>query len=116
MSYTGLLPKAMSTRLISAAMMVVASVVLAGDVRVHAWNDATLQAEASYSAAPLQQEDLEGESELPWLFAVYIITWGSFFAYVFYMARRRRELQRDIEVLRRALADKNRPPGTKDEG
>ncbi len=59
--------------------------------------------------APQQGEgDLEGESELPWLFAVFFITWAVFFGYVFVMSRRQREMQREIEALRSALAEKER--------
>ena len=51
--------------------------------------------------APAQQQ--RGESELPWLFAVYAITWAAFFAYVFIMSRRQREMQSEIDTLKRAL-------------
>ena len=50
---------------------------------------------------PAQQR--RGEAELPWLFAVYAITWAAFFGYVFVMSRRQREMQREIETLKRAL-------------
>lgn len=50
---------------------------------------------------PAQQQ--RGEAELPWLFAVYAITWAAFFGYVFIMSRRQREMQREIDALRRAL-------------
>lgn len=51
---------------------------------------------------PAQQR---GEAELPWLFAVYIITWAAFFGYVFFMSRRQREMQREIDALKDALDD-----------
>ena len=51
--------------------------------------------------APAQQR--RGEAELPWLFAVYAITWAAFFGYVFMMSRRQREMQREIDILKRAL-------------
>ena len=50
--------------------------------------------------------ELEGESELPWLFAVFAITWAAFFAYVFLISRRQREMQNDIQALRTMLADR----------
>lgn len=53
---------------------------------------------------PAQQR--RGESELPWLFAVYAITWAAFFGYVFVMSRRQREMQREIDALNRALQAK----------
>ena len=55
---------------------------------------------------PQQSDEMDGESELPWLFAVFIITWAAFFAYVFIMSRRQREMQREIEMLKRSLEDR----------
>ena len=46
------------------------------------------------------------EANLPYLFAVYIVTWAAFFGYVFVMSRRRRETQREIEALRIVLAER----------
>ena len=61
---------------------------------------------AEPTAYPLEHE--RGESELPWLFAVYIITWAAFFGYVFAMSRRQREMRREIEVMRRVLEERER--------
>ena len=69
----------------------------------------------AHSALPPPQADgdLEGESELPWLFAVFFITWAAFFGYVFVMSRRQREMRREVDALRRVLAqretDKDNP-------
>ncbi len=68
-------------------------------------------------AAPPQQDaqDSDPEANLPYLFAVYIITWGGFFAYVFYMSRRQREMQRELDALKRALNERDQAavtPGT----
>ena len=60
---------------------------------------------------PQTDGDLEGESELPWLFAVFFITWAAFFGYVFVMSRRQRELRREIDALRRALAHREAEEG-----
>ncbi len=59
---------------------------------------------AAQDAQPDQQQ--RGESELPWLFAVYIITWAAFFGYVFVVSRRQREMRREIEALRRTLDER----------
>ena len=40
---------------------------------------------------------------LPYLFVVYSVTWVLFFAYVFYVSRRQRELEREIKDLRAAM-------------
>ena len=65
-----------------------------------------LQAVAQ-AAAPAQ-EGGGPEANLPFLFAVYIITWAAFFAYVFYVSRRQRELRNEIEILKRALEERDR--------
>lgn len=46
------------------------------------------------------------EANLPFLFAVFIITWGAFFVYVFYLSRRQRDMRSEIEALKRALAQR----------
>ncbi len=43
---------------------------------------------------------------LPYVFAVYTITWVAFFAFAFYMSRRQRELRREIDELRQQRAQK----------
>ena len=60
---------------------------------------------------PQQSDEMDGESELPWLFAVFAITWAAFFAYVFVMSRRQREMQREIDHLKRSLEDRDAAAG-----
>ena len=55
---------------------------------------------------PQADDDLDGESELPWLFAVFFITWAAFFGYAFVMSRRQREMHREIDALNQALAQR----------
>ena len=62
------------------------------------------QADAQTAA---QAQASDPEANLPYLFAVYIITWAAFFAYVFYVSRRQREMQAEIDALKRALEDKS---------
>ena len=61
-----------------------------------------------------QEEEKEPEANLPFLFAVFIITWAAFFAYLFFTARRQREMQREIEALKAVLAEReaNGPAGS----
>ena len=40
------------------------------------------------------------EANLPFLFAVYAITWAGFFAYLFFISRRQRELRNELESLK----------------
>jgi CcmD family protein len=66
-----------------------------------------------------QQQDVDSsaaEANLPYLFAVFIITWAGFFGYVFVMVRRRREMQREIEALRASLADKGHLSKQREQG
>ena len=58
-------------------------------------------------AAGTAQDEYDPERNLPFLFAVYTITWAAFFAYAFYVNRRQRELRREIEELKRALEEKD---------
>ena len=84
--------------IIAAAAVILLSATIAPLV-THAYDSAT---EVAASAEfPAQQQ--RGEAELPWLFAVYAITWAAFFAYIFIMSRRQREMQREIDALKRAL-------------
>ncbi len=63
--------------------------------------------QAGVDATPLAQASSGPEANLPYLFAVYIITWAAFFAYVFYVSRRQREMQGEIEALKRALEERD---------
>lgn len=57
--------------------------------------------------SPAQQVS-DPEANLPFLFAVFIITWAAFFVYIFYVSRRQREMQREIEALKSALEERDR--------
>jgi CcmD family protein len=48
----------------------------------------------------------EPDANLPFLFAVFMITWGLFFAYVIYMTLKQRRMQAEIEALAAALQEK----------
>lgn len=65
------------------------------------------EAATALGADSTAQQQARGEAELPWLFAVYIITWAAFFGYVFVMSRRQREMRAEIEALKRALAERD---------
>lgn len=54
------------------------------------------------------QQGSDPEANLPFLFAVFIITWAAFFVYVFYVSRKQREMQVEIEALKRALEERDR--------
>ena len=75
----------------------------------------TLAISTVVSAASPGQMSSEPEANLPFLFAVYIITWATFFAYVFYVSRRQREMQNEIEALKRALDERDRQAAEKED-
>lgn len=55
-----------------------------------------------------QQQGRQPEANLPFLFAVFLITWAAFFAYVFVMSRRQKEMRREIEALQQVLDERER--------
>ena len=57
-------------------------------------------------AAGSAHDGFDREGNLPFLFAVYTITWAAFFAYAFYMSRRQRELRRELDEIKRAMEEK----------
>jgi CcmD family protein len=59
-----------------------------------------LVAIAATPAAPVAQE-AAGDSNLGYLLAAFLAVWAGLFAYAFYMGRRGRELEREVEELRR---------------
>ena len=67
---------------------------------------ATVLGGESAPAPQSQAQEFEGESDLPWLFAVFFVTWATFFAYVFIMSRRQRDMQRELDALKRVLAER----------
>ena len=101
-------PGLAKSRLVLAVAVVV--VILALPISVAgAYQDTPGPSITDNSMAPPQEgNELEGDSELPWLFAVFIVTWAAFFGYAFIMSRRQREMRREIETLRLALLETER--------
>ena len=85
-----------------AILMAVALAVGAGVPHVFASDIGEIDA-SSQETPPAQEEGGDPEANLPFLFAVFIITWAVLFAFVFMMSRRQSALQREIEALRAAL-------------
>ena len=56
-------------------------------------------------AAPLAQ-DAPGESNLGYLLAGTLLTWAGFFAYAVFLWRKNRDLRREVDDLRRTLAER----------
>ena len=76
------------------ALVAVVATMSAGATETYASSDQSDFVSEAPMAPPEEHEDREGDSELPWLFAVFFITWAAFFGYVFVMSRRQREMQR----------------------
>lgn len=103
MSYTNTLVNIRRIRIIAAALIL--------GVLVFCWGGTVFASdgvnpEVSQSVVLAEEHGVDSEANLPFLFAVYIITWGGFFAYTFAMSRRQREMQREIYALKAAIADK----------
>jgi len=68
---------------------------------------ATAQTDVPDQAAATSSER-DPEANLPYLFAVYSITWVAFFAYLFYLSQKQRDLRREVSELRQALSERER--------
>ena len=66
---------------------------------------AMAQDQFAVGTAPVTH-DSDPEANLPYLYAVYTVTWVAFFGYLFYISQKQRDLRREVEELRRALAEK----------
>ena len=60
--------------------------------------------QAALAAVPGQS--VPGESNLGFLLAGSALAWAAFFAYTFYVSGKNRELRRELDELRRMLADR----------
>ena len=98
----GLVLKPLITLLIVSAIFLSSAAIpaLAQSFPVGAHQDISAQATNAESSDP--------EANLPYLFAVYAITWVIFFAYLYYLSQRQRNLRREVEELRQVLAEKER--------
>ena len=105
MSFTRELHSSIRLRLTALGVVIAMSIAALSAIGVAGAYEGPLQAAAQ--AAPAQGGD-GPEANLPYLFAVYIITWAAFFAYVFYVSRRQRELRNEIQDLKRALEERDR--------
>ncbi|MSQ12499.1 MAG: CcmD family protein [Dehalococcoidia bacterium] len=50
------------------------------------------------------------ESNLPYLFTVFLVTWIAVFAYAVYMTRKQQALRRELDALRKLLEERDRTP------
>ena len=109
MSYTGeSRRRRLGLALLAVALAALLVALLTPGAPAHAVDSPPAHTQASdYPAA----QDSEPEANLPYLFAVFIITWLAFFGYVFYMSRRQREMQREIDELKRVISERDSQGG-----
>ena len=119
MSYTRPLPYRFRLLGIALGLLMLGAMAIAlGAPEALAYDDRRDSALLEASSVPQSQEaeDRDPEANLPYLFAVFIITWAVLFGYVFVMSRRQRAMQEEIEVLRAALAEREDRKGESKEG
>ena len=60
----------------------------------------TVRSEGGVAGSVVVSESGRLETNLGFLFAIYMVTWAAFFAYVFVMSRRQRDLHGQIEQMK----------------
>lgn len=55
------------------------------------------------------QANTNTNTNLGYLFAIYVITWAGFFAYLFMVSRRQKEIERELARLRERLGEEPAP-------
>ena len=107
MRFIGLSPKQLTLERIALVVFILTAIAVLAVADLEASDDWGWQI-SGQNTTGLPQEEWRGDSEenLTYLFAVYIITWGGFFAYVFMVSRRQKELHRDITALKQLLSDR----------
>jgi|GEM_PF-297800 CcmD family protein len=63
------------------------------------------------AAKVVGQENTNTETNLDYLFAIYLVTWVGFFAYIFIVSRRQRTMEREIEGLKQLLSQQQERTG-----
>ena len=100
--------QAIGRRIALALLIAVITLTVSDISTTYASNDRPGE-QSLYAPMPPEQQEIEGrspEAQLPFLFAVFFLTWAVFFAYAFVLSRRQREMLREIEALKRALIEK----------
>jgi len=95
-----------SLRSILLVVLVAFAVAISPLLATRAAAEGHLQGDSATSTAQQPETSRPLEPNLPFLFAVFIITWAAFFGYVFYLSLRQRDLRSEIEALKRALAQR----------
>jgi CcmD family protein len=71
----------------------------------------TVQASGGVALSVVESEASKLETNLGYLFAVFGISWVGFFAYIWYLSQRQRDLRREVARLQQAISrGDDRPP------
>lgn len=60
----------------------------------------TVVSQNGIASSVVERESGKLETNLTFLFAVFAVTWAGFFAYIFFISRKQRELQKEVARLR----------------
>ena len=63
----------------------------------------TVSSQNGVALSVVERESGKLETNLSFLFAVFAITWAGFFAYIFFVSRKQRDLQRQVARLRASM-------------
>lgn len=63
----------------------------------------TVTSQNGVALSVVERESGKLETNLSFLFAVFAITWAGFFAYIFFVSRKQRDLQRQVARLRASM-------------
>lgn len=63
----------------------------------------TVTSQNGVALSVVERESGRLETNLSFLFAVFAVTWAGFFAYIFFVSRKQRELQREVARLRATI-------------
>ncbi|MBM3958882.1 MAG: CcmD family protein [SAR202 cluster bacterium] len=91
--------KYLSACVLAAAMLSIATVALAAGEQAGAM-----------AGSITSQKNTNTSTNLGYLFAVYIVTWAGFFAYLFLVSRRQKEIEKELSRLRERLGEESSSP------
>jgi CcmD family protein len=66
----------------------------------------TVTSQNGIATSVVERESGKLETNLSFLFAVFAVTWAGFFAYIFFISRKQRELQKEVLRLRASIKRK----------
>ena len=115
MSYIGMIISSVLRRLIFTVALAVG--MLVGIAYSHHVYASTSEVEVAVPIAYYQQgvEGSGDQTNLGYLFAVYMVVWAVFFGYVGFMTRRQKEIRREINFLKARLEEEGRMPRESDQ-